>query len=661
MPFASAPERSLPPADLDRIEQAAAFVRSNDTASALDVLLPDLTAEERQALAGTLRLAHTALLVFPRTLAGLGEELAERGLHAAELAPSVVVRGRLARRHGRPAGALPVGILRASVPDTPGGRGEIEVFVLEVPDGSDLVALAAAERASGDEAHIAFEVVAPTPVVLHGLTALLLDRAGAHADSGGHNPHENSTVLYFRAGGHRIELYVPGRHQELLATHLRRSTPRRPPAAVGDVPKSSGAVGEAPQSPVALGHAPKAPGVLGHAPKSPGILGDAPQSPGVLGHAPKAPGVLGHAPRTSGVLGHAPKSLGILGDAPQSPAALGHTPTAGDRPRDRLLHLMTGAWTTQAIAVAAELRLADHLDAHPGAGLALLAELTGCHADSLGRLLRHLAGLGLVAADPDGAYHLTELGEPLRTGAADSFQPLALLYGGPFYRSFGELAHSVRTGEEAFAKVFGEHHFPYFARHPELADLFDRAMAASAPMFAPVAGLVDLSAHRVVVDVAGGNGELLGRLLRAAPHLRGVLLERPHAVEAAEKAFAEAGLADRCRFMAGDFTSEVPDGGDLYVLSRVLHDWDDERCLTILRRCAQAMAPGSELLLIERLLPTDARLSLAVAWDLHMLCNVGGRERTEDHYRRLLDEAGFDFTSCHELPLQAALLRFRRR
>ncbi|MEW2564767.1 methyltransferase [Streptomyces griseorubiginosus] len=641
MPFASAPERSLPPADLDRIEQAAAFVRSNDTASALDVLLPDLTAEERQALAGTLRLAHTALLVFPRTLAGLAEDLAERGLHAAELTPSVVVRGRLARRHGRPAGALPVGILRASVPDTPGGRGEIEVFALEVPDGSDLVALAAAERASGDEAHIAFEVVTPTPVVLHGLTALLLDRAGAHADSGGHNPHENSTVLYFRAGEHRIELYVPGRHPELLATHLRRSTPRRPPAAVGDAPQSPGAVGDASQSPGAVGDAPKSLGVLCAASQSPGVLGRAPQSPGVLGHAPQSPGVLRHAP--------------------QSPTALGHAPTAGDRPRDRLLHLMTGAWTTQAIAVAAELRLADHLDAHPGAGLALLAELTGCHADSLGRLLRHLAGLGLVAADPDGSYHLTELGEPLRTGAADSFQPLALLYGGPFYRSFGELAHSVRTGEEAFAKVFGEHHFPHFARHPELADLFDRAMAASAPMFAPVAGLVDLSAHRVVVDVAGGNGELLGRLLRAAPHLRGVLLERPHAVEAAEKAFAEAGLADRCRFVAGDFTSEVPDGGDLYVLSRVLHDWDDERCLTILRRCAQAMAPGSELLLIERLLPTDARLSLAVAWDLHMLCNVGGRERTEDHYRRLLDEAGFDFTSCHELPLQAALLSFRRR
>lgn len=592
MPFASATEHRLPPADLDRIEQAAEFVRRNDTASALDALFPALTAEERQELGGLLRLAHTALLVFPHTLAGLREELSARGLHTGEPTPSVVVRGRLAQRYARPAGSLPVGILRASVPDTRDGRGEIEIFALEVPDGSDLTTVAAAERAAGHEAHTAFEVLAPGPVTLRGLTALLLDRAGAHADSGGHNPHENSTVLYFRTGEHRVELYVPGRHPELLATHLHRTADHQARSADG------------------IPHTPSAP-------SAPSALS--------TGHTPPAP----HTRRVPS-------------------------------PRDRLLHLMTGAWTTQAIAVAAELRLADHLDAHPGASLTLLAELTGSHPDSLGRLLRYLAGLGLMAADTDGSYHLTELGGPLRTDADASFQPLALLYGGPFYRSFGELRHSVRTGEEAFARVFGEHHFPHFARHPDLADLFDRAMAASAPMFAPVAGLVDLAAHKVVVDVAGGNGELLGRLLRAAPHLRGVLLERPHAVEAAEKAFATAGLTDRCRFVTGDFTSGVPEGGDLYVLSRVLHDWDDERCLTLLRRCALAMAPGAELLLIERLLPADARLSLAVAWDVHMLCNVGGRERTEEHYRRLLEEAGFAFAACHELPLQGSLLRFRR-
>ncbi|WP_328747637.1 acetylserotonin O-methyltransferase [Streptomyces sp. NBC_00285] len=570
MAIASAPECCLPPADLDRIEQASEFIRRNDTASALDALLPSLTAAEREEIGRHLRLAHTALLVFPRTMEGLREELSARGLHAGEPTPSVVVRGRLAQRYGRPAGELPVAIVRVAVTGEEAygeadGRAEVELFALEVPEGSELALVAAAERAAGHEAHTAFEAVAPTPLVLHGLTTLLLDRAGALAEGGGHNPHENATVLYFRtATDHRIELYVPGRHPELLAAHLRRTA--------------------------------------------------APQSPG-----------------------------------------------RAEPARDRLLHLMTGAWTTQAIAVAAELRLADHLDSHPGADCETLADLSGSHPDSLGRLLRYLAGLGLVRAAADGSYHLTELGEPLRTGSSASFHPLARLYGGPFYQSFGELLHAVRTGEEGFAHLYGEHHFVYFARHPELADLFDRAMAASAPMFAPVPDLVELSAHRTVVDVAGGNGELLRRLLQVAPHLNGVLLERSHAVESAEKAFAAAGLTDRCRFVTGDFTSGIPEGGDLYILSRVLHDWDDAQCLALLRRCARSMAPGTELLLIERLLPTDPRPCLATAWDIHMLCNVGGRERTGAHYRQLLQEAGFTPGTHHELPLQGALLRARRQ
>jgi hypothetical protein len=202
-----------------------------------------------------------------------------------------------------------------------------------------------------------------------------------------------------------------------------------------------------------------------------------------------------------------------------------------------------------------------------------------------------------------------------------------------------------------------EHHFPYFAARPELSALFHRAMAASAEMFTPVPSLVDFSGVRRVVDVGGGNGALLARVLRAHDHLGGVLLERPEALEAARQELLEAGLDGRCAFVAGDFTEAVPDGGDVYLLSRVLHDWDDERCATILRRCAEAMRPGSRLLVVERLLPPREGIpSPAVAWDVHMLCNVGGRERTESHYRRLLEETGFDLTARHELPLGASLL-----
>ncbi|WP_043687162.1 methyltransferase [Streptomyces xylophagus] len=315
-------------------------------------------------------------------------------------------------------------------------------------------------------------------------------------------------------------------------------------------------------------------------------------------------------------------------------------------PTTTLLTVMTGAWATQAVATMAELRIADHLADHPRMTADTLAHLTSTDPDALRRLLRYLTTLGLLTSAGD-TYHLTAAGQPLRTATEFSLHPLAQLYAGPFYDSFAGLTHSVRTGQEAFAHRYGQHHFTYFAEHPELGPLFHRAMAASAEMFTPVPTLVDFSAVRRVVDVGGGNGALLGRLLRTHAHLEGVLYERPEALEAARKE-----LTERCTFVSGDFTKSVPKGGDVYLLSRVLHDWDDERCLTILQRCAEAMRPGTRLLLVERLLPTPT----AVAWDVHMLCNVGGRERDEDHYRRLLEKAGFEVQGCDALPLGASLI-----
>ncbi|GAA2239697.1 MULTISPECIES: methyltransferase [Kitasatospora] len=354
--------------------------------------------------------------------------------------------------------------------------------------------------------------------------------------------------------------------------------------------------------------------------------------------------------------------LRVLGHHPGALAA--HTATATDDPTKRLLELMTGAWTTQAIAVAAELGLADHLPgpSRPEAPCPIgeLAERLGVAPDGLTRLLRYLTAAELVTPTTD-SYRLTALGELLRRDARHSLRPLALLYGGPFYQSFGALAHAVRTGQEAFATIFGQGHFDYFAEHPALATLFDSAMAASAEMFEPVPGLVDLSDARVVVDVGGGSGELLSRFLAHTPHLRGVLFERAHVLERARQRLADDGHADRCDLVAGDFTQGVPRGGDVYLLSRILHDWDDEQCLAILRRCAADVPEDARLLIVERLLPTDGTSSLAAAWDLHMLCNVGGRERTAEHYARLLSAAGFDLVAISGLPLDGSLLHARRR
>ncbi|MGW6575260.1 methyltransferase [Streptomyces sp. NPDC054945] len=340
------------------------------------------------------------------------------------------------------------------------------------------------------------------------------------------------------------------------------------------------------------------------------------------------------------------------------------------QPAETLLHLFTGAWTTQALATFARLGLPDVMDTRTAHRTEDLARPTGTHPRSLATLLRYLAMLGAVVEEQEG-FRLTELGALLRADTPGSMRPLALMYAGPFYRSFGALDHAVRTGQPAFDHLFGENHFDHFARDPELAALFDRSMAASSRMFQPLpthpvitaaaqaSQASQASRAATVVDIAGGNGELLGRILTAHPRLRGVLLERPHAVQAARRLLDATGCGSRCDYRAGDF-ADVPTCGDVYILSRVLHDWDDDRCREILRHCVRAMPDHADLLVVERLLPVDGSPSLATAWDLHMLCNVGGRERRADHYARLLADAGLQLVGRHPLPLDAHVLHARK-
>ncbi|MGW2581282.1 methyltransferase [Streptomyces virginiae] len=331
---------------------------------------------------------------------------------------------------------------------------------------------------------------------------------------------------------------------------------------------------------------------------------------------------------------------------------------------ETLLHLFTGAWTTQALATFARLGLPDVMDTRTAHRTEDLSRPTGTHPRSLGTLLRYLAMLGAVVEEQEG-FRLTALGALLRADTPGSMRPLALMYGGPFYRSFGALDHAVRTGQPAFDHLFGENHFDHFARDPELAALFDRSMAASSRMFQPlpthpvITAAAQAPEAATVVDIAGGNGELLGRILTAHPRLRGVLLERPHAVQAARLLLDATGCGPRCAYRAGDF-ADVPPGGDVYILSRVLHDWDDDRCREILRHCVRAMPAHADLLVVERLLPVDGSPSLATSWDLHMLCNVGGRERRADHYARLLADAGLQLVGRRPLPLDAHVLHARK-
>ncbi|WP_405506601.1 methyltransferase [Streptomyces purpurascens] len=552
--------------DTSRLLATVDFVKEQDTAALLPLLFPGLDGPELRTLVEHCRFSHAALLVFPSDEAELRAMLGDCGLVAGPPPrPSVVVRERLAVRHRRRADELDVGILRPAVVGADGEHRTVELFALTVPPGSGLETVAAYERERQHEAHVAFDVVSPDPLVLRGLCATFA-RYGATPDGGGYNPHENGTVFYFgaaaeaKAGYRRVELYVPGDHRDVLADHLDEHRARQP--------------------------------------------------------------------------------------------------------AETLLRLLTGAWTTQALATFAQLRVPDAMDGERGAGVGKLARETGARPRNLATLLRYLAMLGAVEEGHDG-FRLTELGALLRAGAPGSMRALALMYGGPFYASFAGLGHTVRTGEVAFEHVFGENHFDHFARDPHLAELFDQSMAAGSAMFDPVPTHPALTAAAeapdggTVVDVAGGNGELLGRVLAAHPRLNGVLLERPHAVETARRLLKEAGHGTRCDFLAGDF-ADVPAGGDVYLLSRVLHDWDDERCREILGHCARAMPDHADLLVVERVLPSDGSVSLATAWDLHMMCNVGGRERQAAHFGRLFADAGLALVGRVPLPLDGNVLHVRK-
>src|SRR5262249_28867669 len=261
---------------------------------------------------------------------------------------------------------------------------------------------------------------------------------------------------------------------------------------------------------------------------------------------------------------------------------------------------------------------------------------------SLYRLLRALASIGIFAEDPDGRFRLTPLAECLRSDVPGTQRPAALLMGGEHYRSWGEFLYSVRTGRTAFDHAYGMPVFDYLAVHPEQAEVFDAAMTAihGAETGAMLAAY-DFSGVGTLVDVGGGNGSLLCAVLRQYPSMHGVLFDRGHVVERARPNLRAAGVEGRCRAVAGSFFESVPPGGDAYLLRHIIHDWDDEQSLRILRNCRRAVGGQARLLIVESVIPPGNEPSFSKWLDLNMLVVPGGLERTEAEYRDLLQQAGF--------------------
>ena len=315
--------------------------------------------------------------------------------------------------------------------------------------------------------------------------------------------------------------------------------------------------------------------------------------------------------------------------------------TGASLPPATLLQMMTGYWVSQALYVAAKLGIADLLADGP-VDCEDLAAATGTHAPSLQRVLRALASVGVFTEVSPGSFALTPLAELLRTETPGSMRALAIMYAEEQYRAWGGLLHSVRTGEMAFDHQFGMGYFEYLAQHPEADRVFNEAMTGwTHQLVGAVMDTYDFSPFKTIVDVGAGYGALLTAILRSNPGTRGVLFEQPHVVASAEEQLVAAGVADRCTFVGGDFFAAVPTGGDAYVLSQILHDWDDERCVAILGQCRRVMPDHGKLLVVELVLPEGDEPFLGKWLDLHMLVLLGSRERTAAEYDTLFRAAGF--------------------
>ncbi|HEY7429850.1 MAG TPA: methyltransferase [Streptosporangiaceae bacterium] len=315
---------------------------------------------------------------------------------------------------------------------------------------------------------------------------------------------------------------------------------------------------------------------------------------------------------------------------------------AADLPLPTQMYVLTtGTWVSQAISVAATLGVPDELAAGPRA-VTDLASSVRADPPALYRLLRALADIHLVDELGGRTFALTALGGLLRSDVPGSMRSWAIMVGRPFHRSsWTDLVASVRTGKCAFERVHGRGAFDYLRDHPEDGKVLNDAMTAAAGQFiTPLVDSYDFSALGTVVDVGGGHGALLAAVLAASPGVRGILFDLPEVIAGAGAPLREAGVADRCACLGGDFFQSVPPGGDAYLLSNIIHDWDDERAVQILSRCRAAVGAGGRVLLGEAVLPGACQPSPANWIDLEMLVMGSGRQRTETEYRELLRRAG---------------------
>jgi SAM-dependent methyltransferase len=330
-------------------------------------------------------------------------------------------------------------------------------------------------------------------------------------------------------------------------------------------------------------------------------------------------------------------------------------------PRAPIWDLLSGSWKFAALHAFVDLRCADHLQDGP-LTVEELADRAQADPTSLGRLLRTAAALRLVTTVRPGTYALTDSGAVLCATSVDSMRPGVVVIGEPTsWAAMGALAETVRSGKSPIATEYGSL-YEYYHQHPELLQAFEAWMTSRSRDFArDLVAAHDFAGVHTIADIGGGSGTILAAVLEAAPQARGILFELAHVLPGAKDYLATRGLTERCDLVAGDFFTAVPAGADVYLLGSVIHNWDDDDALRILRSVREAITGDGYALFLDFLLPDDDQPHIGKFMDMRMLAVFGGgRERTRAQYLALLDRAGLRADQITALPAGAALIRASR-
>lgn len=308
-----------------------------------------------------------------------------------------------------------------------------------------------------------------------------------------------------------------------------------------------------------------------------------------------------------------------------------------------IFQMATGYWLSQAIYVAAKLGIADLLKdgSKSCAELAVAASVDG---RSLFRLMRALSSVGIFVALPNDRFALSNVGRELRSDVPGSQRAIAITLGEIHYQAWGKLLHSVQTGYPAFDNAFGTGLFEYLQNNAEAANTFHEGMTDVASMVAyAVLMAYDFSGISSMVDIGGGEGAFLRKILELHPEIDGTVFDLEPALKKAQHPNGTT-FRSGCSAVAGNFFESVPEGADAYIMSDVIHDWNDDQCVTILKNCRKAMSKKGRVLVVEMVVPEGDAQCFSKLLDVNMLVMTKGQERTRSEYNALFDAAGYKLT-----------------